>query len=475
MNKDRTISIINKESHGILKIDRSACFFGRYNGLGDISHYFLIAMIILGLFVDALAQSSGSESALEQKVDQGVVSLKNTTYTETDTDLGSRDADKDGSEEDKNLAQIEGIESPPYEKFYKHPRPIFMKGIPFTRPRLLTNDQIQIFENNLSTGKGSSRQVLQWKMRLSQSYFAKQNWKGIIRLLSPHTDKLHEAGLNLLLSAYLGLNQINPATSIAKILQSEKKIGPYSLIQIADAFAAKIRENKQRNSRVNEADQISEVVLFLKAGINNHPKSLALRERLMFFNEEFEEQFPTENMAILEGLVMKNKALGRHHSQICLYSFLTGYTEKALKHCQMAMDKDPSEVRTPLWYGKVLENSGFAKKGQRMIASVGQKFPDSPLALEASAHFFAEQENWKKAYPLFKKAISKNQPKPSAFLGLANTAMALGKFETALWAFQKNCHLTQTLPQDFRRAAGQLRTSPALNSRFKRAMETCKL
>ena len=163
----------------------------------------------------------------------------------------------------------------------------------------------------------------------------------------------------------------------------------------------------------------------------------------------------------------------RHYSQMCLYNYSAGYSKQALTSCNEALTRSPKDYRNRIWLGKTLLYSGNTKAGNRTLASVGKKFPKATAALEATADFFKEDKNLPKALEFYNKAARRTDASAGAFLGLAEVAMALKKYELALMAFEKNCLMTKILPQEFRRASGLLKNNGPLQYRFRSAMRSC--
>ncbi len=334
--------------------------------------------------------------------------------------------------------------------------------------RNLNSSEISRLTKNIQ----SNPQNVRSRLFLANHYFQLKNWSQVIGILSPVSEKIPDKSLKQLSHSYLQVGKPREAHALVGTLLSHT---PKS----TDAFLLAVEidsEIAQQTSFEPEATEAKERLFkTLKEAQKLQPTEIRLYETWLSMLEKHVSHYAFEALRVMEDM-KKNKLsfAAKHHSLFCKYNYLSGYNKETQQACELAAKEDPKNPENRIYLGQSYVNTGEEEKGQRMLASLGEKFSSSAKALHATAQNYHKNQNLSQAYLFYKKAVAHPQGLDESYLGLAQVAFELRKYDVAMNAFKEHCRRTDKLHQEFRRASGLLKDSPEWQSRYRQTMLDCK-
>jgi len=334
--------------------------------------------------------------------------------------------------------------------------------------RSLNESEISQLTRNIQ----SNPQNVRSRLFLANHYFELKNWAQVIQILSPVSEKIPDNSLKQLSHSYLQTGKPREAHALVGTLlsHSQKSVDTFLLAVEIDSEIAK-RTNFQPES--TEAQE--RLFSTLKEARGLHPEEIKIYEVWLTMLERHIPHFAFEALRVMEDMKKNNVSFSaHHHSLFCKYNHLAGFNKETQQSCELATQEDPKNPENRIYLGQSYVNSGEEEKGQRLLASIGEEFSTSAKALHATAQNYHQNQNLSQAYLFYKKAVAHKESLDESYLGLAQVAFELRKYDVALSAFKVHCRRTDKLHQEFRRASGLLKDSPEWQSRYRQSMLDCK-
>lgn len=337
-----------------------------------------------------------------------------------------------------------------------------------TLGRALTDTEIQSLEQNLKKNPQNVRS----RLFLANHYFKTQKWNSVITLLQPVNEKIDDETLIILGESYLKVGKNQEALSLADTLQNRSTVTEQQFSFIISVIDHNLSDPR---SSISKSELQSRLFETLKTARSHFSTKHLFYDQWLSMLEKHIEHFSVEALRVVEDMKKNNLPLRPHHySAICRYNYLAGYANEALQTCQQAITKDPQNPSNLIHLGKAEILSGDTASGKRKIASVGEKFSQSELALWEAGNTYFEDKNYGQALSFYQKATEQPERQARDYLGLAKAAFELRKYDIALKAFAQHCRLSNYLDQEFRRASGLLKDNPKWQERYRQKMMDCK-
>lgn len=326
--------------------------------------------------------------------------------------------------------------------------------------------------NQLTKNIQSNPKNVRSRLFLANHYFQLKNWVQVIRILSPVSENISDKSLKQLSHSYLQAGKPREAHALVGTLLSHTKKSADALL-LAVEIDSEIA--KQTNFQPEATEAHERLFTTLKEAQKLHPTEIKVYEVWLAMLEKHITHYAFEALRVMEDMKKNNLSFAaKHHSLFCKYNYLAGYNKETQQACELAATEDPKNPENRIYLGQSYVNTGEEEKGQRMLASIGEKFSTSAKALHATAHNYQQNKNLSQAYFFYKKAVAHKESLDESYLGLAQVAFELRKYDVAMNAFKEHCRRTDRLHQEFRRASGLLKDSPEWQSRYRQSMLDCK-
>lgn len=165
----------------------------------------------------------------------------------------------------------------------------------------------------------------------------------------------------------------------------------------------------------------------------------------------------------------------QYYSKLCEINTMDSTYEPAIQSCNSAIAKNANVADPYVYLGLSYRATGEEQKGIQALKKAANKFPDSELAQFSYAKALEEQKNYVDAMKVYKAGTDANKKSARSWLGLANSAFEIRKYEVALLAFSNSCKYEKKNAAAFRKAAAILRNArtPEWSERFVTAAEGC--
>lgn len=159
---------------------------------------------------------------------------------------------------------------------------------------------------------------------------------------------------------------------------------------------------------------------------------------------------------------------------LCKSYYEDGYVEQSKSYCQKAIQKDRQNPSAYVYLGLTHKNTGEDKEATEWIAKASSRFPASELAQWAAGELQLEKRNFLGAEKHLLLAQKSEPHSVRVLKSLAHAQFELGKYQEALMQFQKWCEVEKRVPEEFRKASGELLTEqPEWHRKYISAMATC--
>ncbi len=315
-------------------------------------------------------------------------------------------------------------------------------------------------------------QNIRARLFLSHHYFSKKQWAKVIETLRPVTEKIKGINLIELGTSYLELKRLHEAETVASMILGEEKVPLENYAFSIRVFDTILSDPEISIQKIEIKNKLFNT---LKAAQGAYPKEIAVYDLWLEQLEKHVEHYSADGLRVIEDLKKNEVTLPPvYYSHICRYNYLADFTKEASITCQQALVMDSKNPSNLIYLGKTQIMTGDEENGKRTLASVGEKFADSEVALWETGNSYYESKNLGAAFKYYKKAADHPQAQPRNFLSLAKTAFELKKYQISLKAFIEHCRRSDFLDQEFRRASGLLVNEPKWHKKFRQSMMDCK-
>lgn len=334
--------------------------------------------------------------------------------------------------------------------------------------RALTPKEIKGLTRNITLNPEN----LKSRLFLADHYYLKEDWSQLINVLQPISERLPDSYLKKLSQAFLTKGNYREARALVMTVLAHKRKSANTYLLAVEIDSHIATQAKQRPEGEEAKKRLFETLKQAKA---QHPQNYEIYHTWINMLERHVKHYADEALRVLEDIKKNDLEFKpKHYSMKCRYSFEAGFGKNTQEACEEAIEKDPSNPENKIHLGRALVGVGQKEAGHRMLASLGEKFNQSPKALLASAQSFHEEKNFSQAFIHYQKATQHEKALAESFLGLALVAFELRKYGIALKAFTEHCSRTDHLHQEFRRASGLLAGNGKWQSQYRKNMLDCR-
>lgn len=275
-----------------------------------------------------------------------------------------------------------------------------------------------------------------------QASLKAKDYKKVIEVLSPDVEKLDRPGLFALAKAYSAQKKSEAAIKVytAALSLNPKDVEAKSLIGAEQMVSGKEKE----------------AMMTLKEALEIKNDFVPAYKLLIRIYEKKENMY--ELRLLYQDLVEKVGPKPEYFSKLCELSTVSGLYDIGEKYCRQSIDKNPKQANGYVYLGMTLKETGKIIEADMILKKAADDFPKSPLAQMTFAEHQVEKKNFISAYAYYKKAVEADSKNKNAYLGLAQSALEIQKYQESLDAFTKACQLDKNMITPFRKATNTLRT-----------------
>lgn len=213
---------------------------------------------------------------------------------------------------------------------------------------------------------------------------------------------------------------------------------------------------------------------FKKAVEINNKYEPAYNELIKYY-ENRNPPYYSELRIIVQDMIDNIGARSKYLAKLCEINSKDMTHEDAITSCKAAIAKDNQQPESYIYLGLSYRATDNDIQGIKMLQKTAKDFPKSELAQFSYAKVLEEQKNYLEAMNFYKAGTDAEEMSARCWVGLANTAFEIKKFEVALIAYKKACKFDRKFAAAFRKAAANLRISKNAEwtEKFQSSSESC--
>jgi tetratricopeptide (TPR) repeat protein len=238
-------------------------------------------------------------------------------------------------------------------------------------------------------------------LALSASIAMAQSWRGMGRMAGKVTDEsgkpLEGVTVKLTLPGSGG-------TEIKSNKKGEWQIGGIARGEWQVDFEFPPYEPRRITVSIAELSRIPPVEIALKLDVNEMVRMEVVKASDLMAKQDY-----AGARAIYEAVLAKYPTAYRLEPYIARTYYAEKKYDEAIKHLQIAVEKDPSDVENKLRLGNILMDTGRMEEGRKLLATVDDSAVKDPAIFVNVGISLMNQNKADEALPYFEKAI-KNFP-----------------------------------------------------------------
>ncbi|HEX4923954.1 MAG TPA: tetratricopeptide repeat protein [Bdellovibrionales bacterium] len=163
------------------------------------------------------------------------------------------------------------------------------------------------------------------------------------------------------------------------------------------------------------------------------------------------------------------------YSGLCRLYTEDNLSESSIESCRKAISIDPNIPDNHVYLGMSYKYLKDMPQAQKILNKAAKTFPDSELALWASAQLADEMKNWESARFYYRKCVKADPRSARCYKRLAMITFNLKEYQDSLDAFARACELDRTTYTEIRNVTSQLRIANVeeWKEKFQEASDKC--
>lgn len=315
---------------------------------------------------------------------------------------------------------------------------------------------------NLKDQIRKSPQNIQKIIDLAELFYERADYEKTTLLLWKQIDKLDRKGLMLLARAH------------------EKRKEPAEMIRALNIQLGKNDKDFEAHTLIGNAYSLQKKS---KDALEHYKTAIELNDKYeaayLAVEQLYEQRNPPnlyELRILFQDMIEKMGPRAEYLEKLCNVNSQDDSTiESAIESCKQATQKNPKAADAFVNLGTSLKLSGKTDQGIAVLKKAAQDFPKSEYAQYTYGRVLEDQKNTIEAMRLYKAGADANPTSARSWMGLANTAFDIKKYEIALIAFKNACRYDKKNAVAFRRATTFLRNNKTTDwiRQFEAGSEAC--
>lgn len=297
--------------------------------------------------------------------------------------------------------------------------------------------------------------------QLAEEFYKRQEYDKTTVLLWKYVDKMPRPSLVLLAKAHEKRNEPSEMMRAANILigKDPKDYEAYTLLGAGYALGKKPKDAMESFKKALEFNSRYEPAYDGLIKIYNDRNPPNLYELRILYQDMIEQ-------------------IGRrtiYLRKLCEINAKDSTFEAAVQVCKEAIQKD-SQAPDPYVYLAIsYSGMGEEKQAETEFKKAAQRFPQSELAQYQYGKILEDQKNYVAAMKIYKTGTEADPKAGRSWLGLANSAFEIRKYDIALLAYKNACKYDKKNAVAFRRATTVLRNNRNSEwiGKYESASENC--
>lgn len=317
------------------------------------------------------------------------------------------------------------------------------------------------FVSYLYTDRVLAQTSLQSTIKEAEALISKGDLEKATQLLWKNVDKLERKDLILLAQTHEKKKEASEMNRALNLVLAKSATDVEALTLQGKAF---ILQNKKKDAMES----------FKKAVEINNKYEPAYTELIKYY-ENRNPPYYSELRILVQDMIDNIGARAQYLAKLCEINSKDMTHQDAITTCKAAIAKDNKQPEPYIYLGLSYRATDDDTLGIRMLQKAAKEFPKSELAQFSYAKVLEEQKNYLEAMNFYKTGTEADEKSARCWLGLANTAFEIKKFEVALIAYKKTCKLDRKNAAAFRKAAANLRISKNAEwtEKFQSSSESC--
>jgi tetratricopeptide (TPR) repeat protein len=276
-------------------------------------------------------------------------------------------------------------------------------------------------------------------LALSASIAMAQSWRGMGRMAGKVTDEsgkpLEGVTVKLTLPGSGG-------TEIKSNKKGEWQIGGIARGEWQVDFEFPPYEPRRITVSIAELSRIPPVEIALKLDVNEMVRMEVVKASDLMAKQDY-----AGARAIYEAVLAKYPTAYRLEPYIARTYYAEKKYDEAIKHLQIAVEKDPSDVENKLRLGNILMDTGRMEEGRKLLATVDDSAVKDPAIFVNVGISLMNQNKADEALPYFEKAIKNFPASGEAYYYRALIRLQKGDTEGTKADLKKFLELSPNAPE----------------------------
>ncbi len=295
---------------------------------------------------------------------------------------------------------------------------------------------------------------------LARVHEENQDFKKVIELLNPYSERISLESQLILAGAYGQLKNYDNQVRILRLVVSADSQNHLAHFILGDALLAQKKEG--------------EAIKSFREAISLNPKFKPAYDSLLNIFIANDNRY--EARLVLDDIMQQFGQRPEVLNDLCRLYAIDGFLSQAIDFCQIGITRSPNFPDNYIYLAQAHTDRDDPQEGERILIAAAKRFPNSELAQWAAGDFFFHRKNFTVASRYFRAALSADQDSGRSHLGLAKSLVEMAQAEEAFRHFRRACELNSAHVSDIQSVARGLRArgESALAQRYTGLLSSCR-
>ncbi|MCC6138410.1 MAG: hypothetical protein IT287_07235 [Bdellovibrionaceae bacterium] len=333
--------------------------------------------------------------------------------------------------------------------------------------RELASDEIQKLENNIRKDPQNAASA----KFLLQHYYAKQDWKNVVRVGQLQIKTLSPVQAMMMVEAYLA--EGDGASAIGVIGHIHGAGGATGETKMWEARALSVMAQKEKTpiQRMNYANQ---AILVIRESVDLDPKNEYAYIEWVDILRTFWPHFAHDAMNVIKAMEAKTEDYESHNALKCELFTKAALWDQGAVACQRAIRANPKDVMSRLYFSEVQSVKIDPSERKKLLVTLAKDHPGHYDVQLALAHLYYDEQDYVSATNQYKKVVDIKKDDVASILRLAQSEFKIKQYVPALETYKKHCKNARMVASEFKDATKQLRSDKNLHRQYENAMMSCR-
>lgn len=279
-------------------------------------------------------------------------------------------------------------------------------------------------------------------IKKAQGFEDKKQFAQVVATLKPFVDRLSRSGTLLMARAYAAQADTFAELHMLQLIVAKNPADYVVQTQVGEALV-KLKRNDEAVEAFQAARQTNKLY---------KPPYEALYAL-------FEKEDRYEARSLLLDMVKVFGPTPKTSTALCRSYSTDDFLAKATELCRAAVEADPKNPENYVHLGLSLRDQEKPEEAVKVLSDAAKRFPASEWTQATAGELKASKKDFADSYRHFKQGTVADPKSVRSWVGLAQSAHELQKYDEAMASFKTACGLDRRTALQFRSAASTLRKS----------------